>query len=42
MGIEKPDFPVGIADSRLYKQAGNAVVVPVVQAIASKIFDALT
>jgi DNA (cytosine-5)-methyltransferase 1 len=41
MGIDNPVFPDGMADSRLYKQAGNAVVVPVVKAIARKIMEAL-
>jgi len=30
-----------MADSHLYKQAGNSVVVPVVQAIAENILKAL-
>lgn len=37
MGFEDLKQPHGIADSRLYKQAGNAVVVPVVEAIAQQI-----
>jgi DNA (cytosine-5)-methyltransferase 1 len=41
MGIRNPTFPEGMADSRLYKQAGNAVVVPVVEAIARKIWAAI-
>lgn len=42
MGVPNPVFPAGIADSRLYKQAGNAVVVPVVKAIATNIMDAIS
>jgi DNA (cytosine-5)-methyltransferase 1 len=41
MGFEKPSFPSGMAESRLYKQAGNAVVVPVIQEIARNIKRAL-
>lgn len=33
--------PEGMADSRLYKQAGNAVVVPVIRAIAQQVEQAL-
>lgn len=38
-----PSFilPDGMADSRLYKQAGNSVSVPVVERIAEKVADAL-
>ena len=41
MGFEGTVFPEGMADSRLYKQAGNAVVVPVIKAIAEEIRKAL-
>jgi DNA (cytosine-5)-methyltransferase 1 len=41
MGISNAKFPSKIADSRLYKQAGNAVVVPVIEAIAASIQSAL-
>ena len=41
MGFKKPMFEPGTADSRLYKQAGNAVVVDVIQAVAKKIHEAL-
>lgn len=41
MGFENPVFPEKIAESRLYKQAGNAVVVPVIEAIAANIRLAL-
>jgi DNA (cytosine-5)-methyltransferase 1 len=41
MGFENMNIPAGMVDSRLYKQAGNAVVVPVIQRIASNIRDAL-
>ena len=41
MGFESVNQPAGMAESRLYKQAGNAVVVPVIQAIASEINKAL-
>jgi DNA (cytosine-5)-methyltransferase 1 len=41
MGFPKLQFPDGMADSRLYKQAGNAVVVPVITAIAKQIRKAL-
>jgi DNA (cytosine-5)-methyltransferase 1 len=41
MGMPNLQFPEGMADSRLYKQAGNAVVVPVIEAIARKIKAAL-
>lgn len=42
MGYPK-DFklPIGLADSQLYKQAGNSVVVPVIERIATKIKDSL-
>lgn len=35
-------IPEGIADSRIYKQAGNSVTVTVIQRIAKNIFKALT
>lgn len=41
MGFPEMKFPEGMAESRLYKQAGNAVVVPVVKAIAKQIKLAL-
>jgi DNA (cytosine-5)-methyltransferase 1 len=41
MGFDRIRFPIGMAESRLYKQAGNAVVVPVVTAIAKRIRIAL-
>jgi DNA (cytosine-5)-methyltransferase 1 len=41
MGFRDPVFPAGMAESRLYKQAGNAVVVSVIEAIAKKIRKAL-
>lgn len=41
MGFPPLKFPDGMADSRLYKQAGNAVVVPVITAIAKQIRKAL-
>lgn len=41
MGFKDPVFPIGMAESRLYKQAGNAVVVSVIEAIAKKIRKAL-
>jgi DNA (cytosine-5)-methyltransferase 1 len=37
MGFKNTAFPDGMVDSRLYKQAGNAVVVPVIKAIAEQI-----
>lgn len=37
MGFENMILPEGMADSRLYKQAGNAVVVPVIKRIADQI-----
>ena len=37
MGMKDISFPEGMSESRLYKQAGNAVVVPVIEAIAKKI-----
>lgn len=37
MGFENMAIPEGMADSRLYKQAGNAVVVPVIKRIAEQI-----
>jgi DNA (cytosine-5)-methyltransferase 1 len=41
MGFGDLKQPPGMADSRLYKQAGNAVVVPVIEAIAKQIKLAL-
>jgi DNA (cytosine-5)-methyltransferase 1 len=41
MGMPNLKFPSDIAESRLYKQAGNAVVVPVIHAIAQIIKTAL-
>jgi DNA (cytosine-5)-methyltransferase 1 len=41
MGFPKMKFPKGMAESRLYKQAGNAVVVPVIRRIAENIKVAL-
>lgn len=41
MGFKNVAVPDGMADSHLYKQAGNAVVVPVVTAIARQIRKAL-
>ena len=41
MGFRDPVFPAGMAESRLYKQAGNAVVVSVIESIAKKIRKAL-
>lgn len=41
MGLSNIRMPQGIAESRLYKQAGNAVVVPVVKSIAVEILKAL-
>lgn len=34
-------MPVGMADSKIYKQAGNAVSVPVIERIAKKIVKTL-
>jgi DNA (cytosine-5)-methyltransferase 1 len=42
MGFKNPSFPAGMAESRLYKQAGNAVVVNVIEAIAIKIKKAVS
>jgi DNA (cytosine-5)-methyltransferase 1 len=42
MGFRDIKFPSGMAESRLYKQAGNAVVVPVITAIAKQIRIALS
>jgi DNA (cytosine-5)-methyltransferase 1 len=42
MGLADEVFPDGLAESRLYKQAGNAVVVPVISEIANKIRVALS
>jgi len=41
MGFDDLKIPSGMAESRLYKQAGNAVVVPVIRRIAEKIKLAL-
>ena len=41
MGFENMVLPEGMADSRLYKQAGNAVVVPVIKRIAEQIKSAI-
>jgi DNA (cytosine-5)-methyltransferase 1 len=41
MGFDDLRTPAGMSESRLYKQAGNAVVVPVVQRIAVEIRRAL-
>tara|TARA_Y100000590_G_scaffold397895_1_gene479755 strand:- start:1013 stop:2095 length:1083 start_codon:yes stop_codon:yes gene_type:complete len=38
---EDYNFPVGMANTRCYKQAGNSVVVPVVERIAKEIVKAL-
>ena len=41
-GIQKYyELPTDMADSRLYKQAGNSVVVPVINRIAENIMKAL-
>lgn len=42
MGFDEIKFPEGASDSQLYKQAGNAVVVPVIRSIADKILRALS
>lgn len=42
MGFPKPKFPQEMAESRLYKQAGNAVVVNVIEAIAKQIKEAIS
>ena len=42
MGFKNPTFPAGMAESRLYKQAGNAVVVNVIEAIANAIKKAIS
>jgi DNA (cytosine-5)-methyltransferase 1 len=41
MGMGKIKIPEGMSESRLYKQAGNAVVVPVIEAVAKRIKLAL-
>jgi DNA (cytosine-5)-methyltransferase 1 len=41
MGFGDINLPSSLADSRLYKQAGNSVVVPVIRAIADQIRIAL-
>jgi DNA (cytosine-5)-methyltransferase 1 len=42
MGFRNPSFPEGMAESRLYKQAGNAVVVNVIESIAKAIKKAIS
>ncbi len=42
MGFKNLKRPEGMAESRLYKQAGNAVVVPVIKRIADQIKIALS
>ncbi len=42
MGMKNIKIPEGMSESRLYKQAGNAVVVPVIEAIAKKIRIAIS
>ena len=37
MGFDRFILPEDMVDSRLYKQAGNAVVVPVIKALAERI-----
>lgn len=41
MGMSNLKLPEGMSESRLYKQAGNAVVVPVIEAVAKRIKKAL-
>ena len=41
MGFKKFQIPQGMADSALYKQAGNAVVVDVLEAVAKNVRHAL-
>jgi DNA (cytosine-5)-methyltransferase 1 len=41
MGMPDIQLPTNVADSHLYKQAGNAVVVPVIQRIGERIQQAL-
>lgn len=41
MGFKEVVHPEGMAESRLYKQAGNAVVVPVIKRLAENIKKAL-
>lgn len=41
MGMSELSLPETMSESRLYKQAGNAVVVPVIRAIAQKIRDSI-
>ncbi len=41
MGYEGISIPEELSDSRLYKQAGNSVVVPVVESIARQIAEAI-
>ena len=41
MGMSELSLPENMSESRLYKQAGNAVVVPVIRAIAKNIRDAI-
>jgi DNA (cytosine-5)-methyltransferase 1 len=42
MGMKNIKIPEGMSESRLYKQAGNAVVVPVIEAIARRIKTAIS
>lgn len=42
MGFEGAILPAGVSESQLYKQAGNAVVVPVIRSIAERISRALS
>jgi DNA (cytosine-5)-methyltransferase 1 len=42
MGFGEISIPDSLADSRLYKQAGNSVVVPVIRAIAEQLKQALS
>ena len=41
MGYQNFKFKPGLPDSAYYKQAGNAVVVPVIEALARSIHEAL-
>jgi DNA (cytosine-5)-methyltransferase 1 len=41
MGMSELSLPETMSESRLYKQAGNAVVVPVIEAIARNIRAAI-
>jgi len=42
MGYPSFEFSPDLTDSAFYKQAGNAVVVPVIKALASKIKAAIS